>query len=242
MKLIITLRKISDTSFHREYEFSEFPVKLGRETDNDVVLEDPRKIISRSHAKIEDNDGLIQVLDSGSANFTYLNGEKLFPNDGNALKTGDVIKIGDYELDVVLETLKKEVFFDDQKTMVFSSPFDSDVQKVADSITKLSEKYFYDESPLKSEMLRISIMQNIGRLTESDVSRILSEYFADKFPGKSQIKKDFSQLNIPVEDKPKVKAEPQRVYADLPKSTPDYSFTTHFSETVDIMLDTIIKL
>jgi Uncharacterized conserved protein, contains FHA domain len=242
MKLIITLRKISDTSFHREYEFSEFPVKLGRETDNDIVLEDPRKIISRSHAKIEDIDGLIQVLDSGSANFTYLNGEKLFPNDGNALKTGDVIKIGDYELDVVLEKMKKEVFFDDQKTMVFSSPFDSDVQKVADSITKLAEKYFYDESPLKSEMLRISIMQNIGRLAESDVNRILSEYFADKLQGKSQIKKDFSQADIPVVDKPKVKSEPPRVYGDSPKSTPDYSFSTHFSESVDIMLDTIIKL
>ena len=145
MKLLITLKKISDPSFIKKLEFTEYPVKLGRESDNEILLEDQRKIISRSHAKIINTEGLVQVLDLGSSNFTYLNGEKLFPNDEVALKTGDVIKIGDYEMDVVLEQVKtmNAPNFDDQKTMIFSNPFLDDVAVISDSILKLSEKYFY---------------------------------------------------------------------------------------------------
>jgi type VI secretion system protein ImpI len=246
MKLLISLRKISDDSFKKEFAFTEFPVKLGRESDNEIILEDQRKIISRSHAKIVDTDGLIQVKDLGSANFTYLNGERVFPNDENLLKTGDVIKIGEYEMDVVLELPKSATapMFDDQKTMVFSSPFDADVAKISEDIAKLSEKYFYDESPLKSEMLRVSVMQGFERVVQSDVVQILSEYFATKFLDQNLShfgKKEFPAINIPQEEKPKPKT--QTVSSEnLSKPSTDYSFSSHFSETVDVMLDTITKL
>jgi len=246
MKLIITLRKISDDSFKREFTFTEFPVKLGREIDNEIILEDQRKIISRSHAKIVDTDGLIQVKDLGSANFTYLNGERVFPNDENLLKTGDVIKIGEYEMDVVLELPRSTSapIFDDQKTMAFSSPFDGDVAKISEDIAKLSEKYFYDESPLKSEMLRVSVMQGFERVVQSDVVQILSEYFATKFLDQNLShfgKKEFPAVNIPQEEKQKPKT--QTVSSETSsKPSADYSFSSHFSETVDVMLDTITKL
>lgn len=248
MKLLITLRKISDNSFKKEFEFSNFPVRLGRESENEIILEDQRKIISRSHAKIVDTDGLIQVMDLGSANFTYLNGDRIFPNDENLLKTGDVIKIGEYEMDVVLEQTKKEStpVFDDQKTMFFSSPFDEDISKISEDIAKLSEKYFYDESPLKSEMLRVSIMQGFEKLVSTDVSKVLSEYFSTKFLDQHmahQSKKDFSSVSIPPQEKPKVKQEVHSAYQEsTSKSAADYSFSSHFSESVDIMLETIIKL
>jgi len=246
MKLLITLRKISDDSFKREFTFTEFPVKLGREIDNEIILEDQRKIISRSHAKIVDTDGLIQVKDLGSANFTYLNGERVFPNDENLLKTGDVIKIGEYEMDVVLELPRSTSapIFDDQKTMAFSSPFDADVAKISEDIANLSEKYFYDESPLKSEMLRVSVMQGFERVVQSDVVQILSEYFATKFLDQNLShfgKKEIPAVNIPQEEKPKLKT--QTVSSETSsKPSADYSFSSHFSETVDVMLDTITKL
>ncbi len=248
MKLLITLRKISDTSFSKQFEFAEFPVKLGRESENEIILEDQRKIISRSHAKIVDTDGLIQVMDLGSANFTYLNGERIFPNDENLLKSGDIIKIGEYEMDVVLEQTKKDIIpsFDDQKTMFFSSPFDEDMSKISEDIAKLSEKYFYDESPLKSEMLRVSVMQGFEKLVSSDVSKIISEYFATKFLDQNvvhQIKRDLSSVTVPPQEKPKAKQEVRSIYQEsIPKSNTDYSFSSHFSETVDIMLETVIKL
>ena len=204
MKLLITLRKSSDNSFRKEFNFTEYPVKLGRESDNNIILEDPLKIISRSHAKIVNAEGLVQVSDLGSSNFTYLNGEKLFPNDEVALKTGDKIKIGDYELDVVLEQLKSAPVFDDQKTMMFASPFDEDISKISDAIAKLSEKYFYDESSLKSEMLRVSVMKGFDTMVSTDVNQILSEYFAGKFLDQNLHnldKKEVPLQKIPQEEK-----------------------------------------
>lgn len=247
MKLVITLRKTSDNSFNRKFEFTQFPIKLGREADNDIVLEDQRKVVSRNHAKIIDTDGLTQIVDLGSANFTYLNGNKLFPNDENALKTGDLIKIGDYELDVVLEQIMVENApqWDDQKTMIFSNPFVDEVQKISDSILKLSEKYFYDESPLKGEMLRMSIMQGLDGLLSNDVNKVLSEYFASKFldqnlssPGKTE-----PSPKILSEEKPQIKSNTQTSHpTQSAKPQIDYSFSSYFSESVDILLDTVTKL
>jgi len=247
MKLVITLRKTSDNSFNRKFEFTQFPVKLGREADNDIVLEDQQKVVSRNHAKIIDTDGLTQIVDLGSANFTYLNGNKLFPNDENALKTGDLIKIGDYELDVVLEQIMVENApqWDDQKTMIFSNPFVDEVQKISDSILKLSEKYFYDESPLKGEMLRMSIMQGLDGLLSNDVNKVLSEYFASKFldqnlssPGKAE-----PSPKILSEEKPQIKSNTQTSHpSQSAKPQIDYSFSSYFSESVDILLDTVTKL
>jgi len=247
MKLLITLRKTSDSSFNRKFEFTNYPVKLGRESDNDIVLEDSRKVVSRSHAKIIDSSGLIQVVDLGSANFTYLNGNQLFPNDENALKTGDIIKIGDYELDVTLEQIKVESApqWDDQKTMIFSNPFVDEVQKISDSILKLSEKYFYDESPLKSEALRMSIMQGLDGLLANDVNKVLSEYFASKFLDQSfsSAVKSESSPKIVTEEKPPVKTNIQTSVSETSgKPQIDYSFSSYFSESVDVLLDTVTKL
>jgi len=250
MKLLITLRKTSDSSFNKKYEFTEFPVKLGRESDNEIILEDQRKIISRSHSKILNTDGLIQIIDLGSANFTYLNGERIFPNDEIALKNGDVVKIGDYEMDIVLEQTKNELSsapsWDDQKTMIFSNPFVDEVQKISESVLKLSEKYFFDESPFKSEMLRMSVMQGLDGLLTNDVNKVLSEYFASKFLNMNltgSFKNEHQTSKIVVEEKQQIKSNIHASSAQ-PSSKPavDYSFSTYFSDSVDILLDTVTKL
>ena len=73
MKLKITVTKKSDSSYFEHLEFEKFPVVIGREDKNEIVLPDIRKVISRAHAKMIESDGLIQLIDLGSANFTYLN-------------------------------------------------------------------------------------------------------------------------------------------------------------------------
>ncbi len=239
MKLLLTVKKITDNSFIQELKFSDFPVKLGRESDNEVILEDPRKIVSRSHARIVNESGQIQIIDLGSANFTYLNNERIFPNDAVQLKTGDFVKIGDYEIEIVIEQEAKIPSFDGEKTMVFSSPFESEVANLTDSIMKLSGKYLFDDSPLKSEMLRFSIVQSFERIGADDVSRILSEYFATKFLDQDiSLKKEVLSTPKPVE-----KSEIRNVPPSPPaKPVSDYSFSIHFTESVDVLLETMIKL
>lgn len=66
-------------------------ISLGRELDNDAVLEDANA--SRYHAKISRDNNLWTIEDLGSSNGTYLNGRKL--DARTPLSLNDTIRIGD---------------------------------------------------------------------------------------------------------------------------------------------------
>ena len=64
-------------------------VRLGREIDNDVVLDDYD--VSRHHAEIEYRGGGLFVRDLGSRNGTFLN---TLPASNTKVHTGDEIRAG----------------------------------------------------------------------------------------------------------------------------------------------------
>jgi pSer/pThr/pTyr-binding forkhead associated (FHA) protein len=83
-----------------EFSFDTGPVYIGRYKYNQVFL--PDLSVSRQHAAIFTTlDGKWVVEDMDSANKTYLNGEEIHKAE---LKTGDVLKISDFTIEVELET------------------------------------------------------------------------------------------------------------------------------------------
>ncbi|MCD6576598.1 MAG: FHA domain-containing protein [Anaerolineaceae bacterium] len=63
---------------------------IGRGTDCNIII--PDRQVSRFHAKLEVNDGgQIRIVDLGSKNGTYVNGERI--NGSAVLVDGDAIKI-----------------------------------------------------------------------------------------------------------------------------------------------------
>jgi hypothetical protein len=64
-------------------------VNIGRRSDNDVVIEDPRA--SRLHAQIRVRDGRFVIFDLGSTGGTKINGR---PIRQHILQPGDVVAIG----------------------------------------------------------------------------------------------------------------------------------------------------
>ncbi len=73
---MIAIRVLHDSRVVREALFSALPVTIGRAPGNTVVLADTS--VSRSHARIEcSEDGQVRVVDLGSRNGLYVDGQPL---------------------------------------------------------------------------------------------------------------------------------------------------------------------
>jgi hypothetical protein len=71
------------------YRMTKQVTVIGRATDADIVLDDPG--VSRRHAEVHMVDGQVRVVDLGSTNGTYLNGERVH---AAALGEGGAITVG----------------------------------------------------------------------------------------------------------------------------------------------------
>jgi len=71
----------------------EATTSVGRSDDRDVLLDDVT--VSRAHASFERRDDGWYVVDAGSLNGTYVNGEQV---DATKLATGDEVQVGLFKL------------------------------------------------------------------------------------------------------------------------------------------------
>ena len=95
MKLQLVHQNIEGNSV--TYNIQNLPVTLGRDRDNDIPLTDGS--VSRHHAKITLQKKKLYIEDLDSANGTHVNGQKI---KSSLLKSGDSIKLGSYQLDLLL--------------------------------------------------------------------------------------------------------------------------------------------
>ncbi len=72
------------------------PIRVGRETDNDVVLSDPRA--SRYHAQVRRSEAGLEIMDVGSANGTFVGGQRIESNVWQPLHAGTIAYLGDTAL------------------------------------------------------------------------------------------------------------------------------------------------
>ena len=244
MNLKIFVTKASDTTFSQQLDFNKFPITLGRDEKNDIILLDPFKVISRRHANIVDTEGILQIIDLGSQNFTFLNENRIEPNEENTLQSGDIIKIGEYEIEVLIIIDKEIVPDDDQKTMVFSAPFSDELNAISDNLKLIAIKYSEDISPRKAEMLRFSILQNFNLLEKNEVNKILAEFFSENFleqQKNKQLSRQEYKVDIKIQE-PQIKQSQTPDKDNLSKFSQEYSFSSHFSGVTDVLLDAFSKL
>ncbi len=72
------------------YPLRKKVINIGRDSDNDIVLDDPK--VSRQHAKMKLEGDSFVIYDLASSNGTFVNGQKIM---NETLQDGDEIKIGD---------------------------------------------------------------------------------------------------------------------------------------------------
>jgi len=77
------------------FEAGPVPVTVGRADDNTISL-DGDEFASGHHARIESQRDGVWILDLGSTNGTFVNGERV--ESRRLLHRGDLVQIGDTEL------------------------------------------------------------------------------------------------------------------------------------------------
>ncbi len=82
--------------------FEESGGTIGRGEHSTLVLPDPERYISRTHATIAFQAGGFVITDNGTKNPVLLNGRPLGTGSQGRLASGDRIKLGDYVLEVAL--------------------------------------------------------------------------------------------------------------------------------------------
>ncbi|MDR4515593.1 type VI secretion system-associated FHA domain protein TagH [Nitrosomonas sp.] len=86
-----------------EATFDELGGTIGRAENGTLVLPDPKKHISRLHARIDCRHGQYFICNYGSATPVVLNGQPLEKEQSEAIKAGDEIRIGGYVMQVLAD-------------------------------------------------------------------------------------------------------------------------------------------
>jgi FHA domain-containing protein len=81
-------------------QFGEAGGTIGRGASNTLVLPDPERFISRTHATVSFQAGGFIITDNGTKNPVVLNGRPLGSGSQARLGEGDQVKVGDYLLQV----------------------------------------------------------------------------------------------------------------------------------------------
>jgi len=82
---------------------------IGRGPDNDLVLPDPDRMVSKTHCVIEDHGGRLFAIDL-STNGTFLNYSKVpMGREPTAINDGDVLSLGPYELVVQISSMADDL-------------------------------------------------------------------------------------------------------------------------------------
>jgi hypothetical protein len=96
---IVCLRMLSGDMAGTELRLAQPLITVGRELDNDVVIEDSR--VSRHHAQLFSQHGGYVLRDLGSTNGTFINGQ---PIESGVLAANDRLSFGGAEVHFTLLT------------------------------------------------------------------------------------------------------------------------------------------
>jgi pSer/pThr/pTyr-binding forkhead associated (FHA) protein len=84
-----------EQALHRYIELGRRELKIGRGQQNDVVLDDPDKVVSRFHAELRPDASGYVLIDLNSQNGTWVDERRI---DRVVLRAGVPVAIGPYRL------------------------------------------------------------------------------------------------------------------------------------------------
>jgi pSer/pThr/pTyr-binding forkhead associated (FHA) protein len=96
IKLVVKAQLTEGGTKDYSYEFDQPLITIGRLKENDIQL--PLASVSGYHAQIEKENDNYYLIDRGSINGTFLNGDRLVAGEKKLLSDNDLIKIQTFDL------------------------------------------------------------------------------------------------------------------------------------------------
>lgn len=176
-KVKVLVTKEDDPSWSAPYEFGEDVITIGRDGNSNLLhLPDPKRIVGRKHAKIERQGEVVQIIDLGAKNFTFLNNKKLVAGRAYTLEKDDYIKIGDFNiqflsLDAITEPPKTD---DREKTMFVINPFDSDINEFARVLKRIYTTYSSETPNRRKAALNAALLTAMAKIEPNEAGTIIA--------------------------------------------------------------------
>jgi len=135
--------KISVVSYNNEPPsepltavFGPAGASIGRSNDNFMVLQDPKRYVSRLQASVKSDGSRHSIVNLSQANPILVNGEEIVMGQDVELRIGDEIQIGLYLLKTGFSAEHVSPAKSDAKNGAFIAPFARGVPSVSDSSSK----------------------------------------------------------------------------------------------------------
>ncbi|MCX7727102.1 MAG: FHA domain-containing protein, partial [Chitinispirillaceae bacterium] len=159
--LFIKEGELSGTKFFLD----ENRVTIGRNNTNKLFINDLS--VSRQHAEIRINEGKYEIIDVGSANGTFVNGERLYKNVPHILYDGDEIAIGNNTIIFYTEEGRKSTSkrATKEETKVSVIVTDEEHQGIVSATIDASKALLYDTATKTPENL-ISIVNRLQSMID----------------------------------------------------------------------------
>ncbi len=243
-----TLRVITPNQHSFVYRITNEQLTIGRELDNKLVLDDPR--VSRHHALVRLVGDTCHLLDLGSGNGTYVNGERLPAKTEVILQDGDDVRLGASQFTFHSDAQRKqEIIGDGFRTVVSKMPSDlleSSALAAASDSQEVPAGLFRHELEKKGRILKLfyelsSKLSGVFQLDEvyAQVLAMLLEvtpaaraFVYQRVPAEAGVQERFDQMAV------RLRKDDQELAADSkPLPISKSVFAKVANERVAVLLD-----
>ncbi|MFB6232272.1 MAG: FHA domain-containing protein [Salinibacter sp.] len=245
LRVVNTETEADDPS---EYLFDQDRVTIGRDSENDLTLPDPHRIVSKEHAVIRKEGGTYQLVDRGSKNFTYLHDQRLTAGDPYELAEGDIFSIGNFEITFVptgppfpSPATDETVFAAD-----FSNPFADPAQNLSEALANLIETYEQEAPQRREDALKDAFRRTDTELENHEAVRRVLDLLG--VPPSSTASSPASSEDTPARSSsssPSAEAPPdtesQRPSSPASASSPSTPSVRAENDAIDEVLDTLVE-
>jgi len=162
------------------YVFHQQRVTIGRDGANELPLNDTKRVVSKQHAEITQQGVQFWLKDLGSKNFTYLNGNRIESGKPHEIYTGDLIRVGEFEItfDVVADMQERPAVPDYDRTVFdasFQNPFEEDVQLLGAALRSMRKNYDQALPVRRDDALQEAIQSVMEGEERHDAYRLVAE-------------------------------------------------------------------